>query len=74
MLSGERHRIFATPRTPIAAPAGSCYSVRLAWRLKGKGPRSVRFGRAVRYLATDVERFVEASVVDQSRHAGDTNL
>ena len=34
----------------------------------------VRFGRAVRYLADDVERFVEASVVDHSRHVGDTNL
>jgi predicted DNA-binding transcriptional regulator AlpA len=45
-----------------------------AWRLKGKGPRFVRFGRAVRYLAADVERFVEASVVDQSRHVGDANL
>ena len=45
-----------------------------AWRLKGKGPRFVRFGRAVRYLAADIERFIEASVVDQSKHIGDVNL
>ena len=30
-----------------------------AWRLKAKGPPFVRFGRAVRYLQADVERFVE---------------
>ena len=45
-----------------------------AWRLKGKGPRFVRFGRAVRYLADDVERFVEACIVDDTTHASGTNL
>lgn len=34
-----------------------------AWRLKRQGPSFVRFGRAVRYLSVDVERFVQASVV-----------
>jgi excisionase family DNA binding protein len=34
-----------------------------AWRKKGKGPRFVRFGRAVRYIDSDVRRFIEASVV-----------
>jgi hypothetical protein len=28
----------------------------------------------VRYLANDVERFVEASVVEPARHVGDANL
>ena len=37
-----------------------------AWRLKWKGPRYVRFGRAVRYLASDIERFVDACAVDAS--------
>ena len=45
-----------------------------AWRLKGTGPRFVRFGRAVRYLAADIEPFIEASVVNPSQHAGDANL
>ena len=35
-----------------------------AWRLKGTGPRFVRFGRAVRYLAADVEAYIKASVVE----------
>ena len=33
------------------------------WRKIGKGPRFVRFGRAVRYIDSDVRRFIEASVV-----------
>jgi excisionase family DNA binding protein len=35
-----------------------------AWRLRRRGPRYVRFGRAVRYLAADIERFIEASGID----------
>jgi predicted DNA-binding transcriptional regulator AlpA len=35
-----------------------------AWRTKGKGPRFVRFGRAVRYLPCDLEEFIRASAVD----------
>jgi len=38
-----------------------------AWRLKRKGPRYVRFGRAVRYLVADVERYVDACGVDVAR-------
>ena len=34
-----------------------------AWRLKQKGPRFVRFGRAVRYLEADIKHFVETSRV-----------
>jgi predicted DNA-binding transcriptional regulator AlpA len=58
----------------VAKQLGLSVATLRAWRLKGKGPRFVRFGRAVRYLAADVERFVEASVVDQSRHAGGSDL
>ena len=40
-----------------------------AWRLKRKGPRYVRFGRAVRYLTRDLDRFIEESaVVPDARH------
>ena len=45
-----------------------------AWRLKGKSPRFVRFGRAVRYLADDIERFVESSVVHRSVRGGGPDL
>ena len=40
-----------------------------AWRLKRKGPRYVRFGRAVRYLTGDLDRFIEESaVVPDAQH------
>ena len=35
-----------------------------AWRLKSKGPRFVRFGRAVRYLESDIARYMDACAVD----------
>jgi predicted DNA-binding transcriptional regulator AlpA len=35
-----------------------------AWRLKRKGPRYVRFGRAVRYLVADIDRFVDENAVE----------
>lgn len=38
-----------------------------AWRLKSRGPRFVRFGRAVRYLEADIARYMEASAIDVGR-------
>lgn len=35
-----------------------------AWRLKRKGPRFVRFGRAVRYLETDIANYMQVCAVD----------
>lgn len=35
-----------------------------AWRHRNTGPRFVRFGRAVRYLHTDLDSFIAASRVD----------
>ena len=32
-----------------------------AWRHQGRGPAFVRLGRAVRYLATDIEDFLIAN-------------
>jgi hypothetical protein len=34
-----------------------------AWRLKAKGPRFVRFGRAVRYLESDIAQYMDACAV-----------
>jgi excisionase family DNA binding protein len=42
-----------------------------AWRMKRKGPRYVRFGRAVRYLRSDIDRFVEASLVEDKPRSTD---
>jgi len=40
-----------------------------AWRIKNKGPRFVRLGRAVRYPEEDVARFVEACRSDRANRA-----
>jgi len=58
----SEHKSYALTDTEVAQQLGLSVATLRAWRLKGKGPRFVRFGRAVRYLAVDVERFVEASV------------
>ena len=34
-----------------------------AWRVRRRGPRFVRLGRCVRYLAADVEQFIEGNAV-----------
>jgi excisionase family DNA binding protein len=53
----------------VAARLGLSVATLRAWRLKGKGPPFVRFGRAVRYLEEDVERFVEACRANGAVHA-----
>jgi predicted DNA-binding transcriptional regulator AlpA len=35
-----------------------------AWRYRRTGPRFVRFGRAVRYMPSEVDDFIRASMVD----------
>jgi excisionase family DNA binding protein len=48
----------------VAHRLGLSVATLRAWRLRRKGPRFVRFGRAVRYLTSDVDGFVSASRVD----------
>ena len=50
----------------VAARLGLSVATLRAWRLKRKGPRYVRLGRAVRYLEVDINRFVNACAVDAS--------
>ncbi|MCC6269638.1 MAG: helix-turn-helix domain-containing protein [Dehalococcoidia bacterium] len=38
-----------------------------AWRLNGRGPAYMKFGRAVRYRREDVEAFVERSRVPREQ-------
>lgn len=35
-----------------------------AWRQRKQGPRFVRFGRAVRYLPSDIEEYIQRSAID----------
>jgi excisionase family DNA binding protein len=44
-----------------AARLGLKVATLRAWRHKGKGPAYVRLGRAVRYLMTDVDDFIQSN-------------
>jgi excisionase family DNA binding protein len=48
----------------VAELLGLSVATLRAWRHRGKGPRFLRLGRAVRYLRSDVADFVRASAVD----------
>ena len=48
----------------VADQLGLSVATLRAWRHRGQGPRFLRLGRAVRYLAADIEDFVRASLVD----------
>ena len=48
----------------VADRLGISAAVLRAWRLSGRGPRFCRFGRAVRYLDSDIERFMAECTVD----------
>lgn len=40
------------------------------WRLKGRGPRFIRLGKAIRYSMKDLEDFVAASVASSTSDQG----
>lgn len=50
------------PMTEVEAAArlGLKVATLRAWRHRGRGPAFVRLGRAIRYLATDVDEFLRA--------------
>jgi excisionase family DNA binding protein len=63
--SNERFRSTnAFTETQAAEQLGLSVATLRAWRHRGKGPRFVRFGRAVRYLRADLDDFIRACVVD----------
>jgi excisionase family DNA binding protein len=58
-----------TPATSVSPLTETDAAVRLgvkvatlrAWRHQGKGPAFVRLGRAIRYLTTDIDEFLQAN-------------
>jgi excisionase family DNA binding protein len=60
----NEQRAPAMTEQEVARRLGLSVATLRAWRLRRRGPRYVRFGRAVRYLASDIERFVQTSAVD----------
>ena len=57
-------RSWALTESQVAEQLGLSVATLRAWRHRGRGPRFVRFGRAVRYLPADLDAFVRASAVD----------
>ena len=47
--------------TEAAARLGLKVATLRAWRNQGRGPAYVRLGRAIRYLATDLEEFLQSN-------------
>src|SRR5437870_97107 len=54
----------ALTEAQVAEQLGLSVATLRAWRHRGKGPRFLRFGRAVRYLPADLDEFIRASAVD----------
>ena len=48
----------------VAERLGLSVATLRAWRHRGKGPRFVRFGRAVRYLMEDLGDYIDGCRVD----------
>jgi excisionase family DNA binding protein len=57
-------RTTALTERQVAEQLGLSVATLRAWRHRGKGPRFLRLGRSVRYLASDVDEFVRVSAVD----------
>jgi predicted DNA-binding transcriptional regulator AlpA len=54
----------ALTETQVAERLGLSVATLRAWRFRKIGPPFVRFGRAVRYIAQDIDGYVEASRID----------
>ena len=63
-VRSEMPRPQALTDQEVADQLGLSVATLRAWRRRGVGPRFVRFGRAIRYLPEDVERYVESSRVE----------
>ena len=67
----------AFTETQAAEHLGLSIATLRAWRHRGRGPRFVRFGRAVRYLRADLDNFILACAVDTrsvSASNGESNV
>jgi predicted DNA-binding transcriptional regulator AlpA len=60
-------RILSQKKTALRL--GTDISTLWRWRVKGKGPRFMRFGGQIKYLESDVEAFIAGCVVDPQKDA-----
>jgi predicted DNA-binding transcriptional regulator AlpA len=50
----------------LALQLGLSVATLRAWRFRKTGPRFIKFGRAVRYLRSDINAFIEQNRVETS--------
>jgi excisionase family DNA binding protein len=62
--AGSSRTTTALTETQVAEQLGLSVATLRAWRHRGRGPRFLRLGRAVRYLPADLDEFIRASAVD----------
>lgn len=71
-MSNQTHP--ALTEIEVAARLGLSVATLRAWRIKAKGPRFLRFGRAVRYLVSDVDQFIEQSRANEPARASSIDV
>ena len=62
--AGNTRAAAALTEGQVAEQLGLSVATLRAWRHRGRGPRFLRFGRAVRYLPADLDEFIRVSAVD----------
>lgn len=62
--AGNSRTATALTERQVAEQLGLSVATLRAWRHRGRGPRFLRFGRAVRYLPADLDAFIRTSAVD----------
>lgn len=63
-------RANALSESELARRANVSIAALRKWRREGTGPRFLKLGRLVRYLAQDVDRWLEAHAVVSGRQPG----
>jgi excisionase family DNA binding protein len=64
MAGTDAESLEALTETDVAYRLGVSASTLRMWRQKGRGPRFVKYGRTLRYMREDVERFVQERLED----------
>jgi excisionase family DNA binding protein len=60
-ITTASHRPHPMTESEAAARLGMKVATLRAWRHQGRGPAFLRLGRAIRYLSSDVDEFVQAN-------------
>jgi predicted DNA-binding transcriptional regulator AlpA len=67
----QEEPVLAISESELARRANVSIAVLRKWRRESKGPRHLKLGRLVRYLARDVDAWLEEHAVDAGRQLAD---